>query len=454
MGYSDRTGRTSHSRPSSASRESRSDNRIPVPQGFVSVPARSRRRVAMTSVMSGSGPRSDGRAISHPGETPSAIATLTRLGRMLSTATDPAEMLQVLARASVEHLGASGAVVLQIGENELACVAAQAGVSLPASFRADADEIGPELGKKLIEVAEETFEYAQTLPLVSDGDLFAALVLLFRREAPRREIDLQLAAGLADLAAAMLGKAYQHIRLNRAHSELKATHEMLARTEKLRALGEMAAGISHDIKNILGPLYFQVDLLERAPDDADRVLKAAERLKRILKRGIDTAERLRGFSRQSPDEGLLELADLNALATEAIDLVGPRVEPSRANIQIELGTPPHIVLASSELMTALVNLLVNALDALPPEGGTVAVRTGSSADGAWVQVQDAGSGMSDEVRRHLFEPFFTTKGKQGTGLGLSMVYAFVQRHAGHIDVESALGQGTTITLTFPAAAVA
>ena len=98
-------------------------------------------------------------------------------------------------------------------------------------------------------------------------------------------LDLQLAAGLVDLAAAMLGKAYQRTRLNRAHAELKATHEMLARTEKLRALGEMAAGISHDIKNILGPLYFQVDLLERAPDDADRVLKAAERLKRFLKRG-------------------------------------------------------------------------------------------------------------------------------------------------------------------------
>ena len=402
--------------------------------------------------MSRSEQRPDGRVI-RPGETPTAITTLTRLGRMLSTATDPAEMLQVLARASVEHLGASGAVVLQIDEEELACVAAHAGVSLPAGFRTEADQIGPELGRKLIEVAEEPFEHAQTLPLVSDGDLFAALVLLFTKEATRREIDLQLAAGLVDLAAAMLGKAYQHTRLNRAHSELKATHEMLARTEKLRALGEMAAGISHDIKNILGPLYFQVDLLERAPDDANRVLKAAERLKRLLKRGIDTAERLRGFSRQSPDEGVLELADLNTLATEAIELVGPRI-PSRANIQIELGEPPQIVLASSELMTALVNILANALDALPPEGGTVTVRTGSSSDGAWVEVQDEGTGMSDEVRRHLFEPFYTTKGKQGTGLGLSMVYAFVQRHAGNIDVQSAPGQGTTITLTFPAAAIA
>jgi signal transduction histidine kinase len=333
-------------------------------------------------------------------------------------------------------------------------VAAQAGVSLPTGFRSEADEIGSELGRKLIEAAKEPFEHAQTLPLVSDGDLFAALVLLFRKEAMRGEIDLQLAEGLVDLAAAMLGKAYQHTRLNRAHAELKATHEMLARTEKLRALGEMAAGISHDIKNILGPLYMQVDLLEQAPHDADRVLKAAQRLKRVLKRGIDTAERLRGFSRQSPEDKLLQLVDLNSLATEAIELVAPRVGPSRANIQMELGAPPQVMLASSELMTALVNILVNAVDALPPEGGTVTIRTGSSACGAWVEVQDAGSGMSDEVRRHLFEPFFTTKGKQGTGLGLSMVYAFVQRQAGHIDVQSTPGQGTTITLTFPAAAVA
>ena len=85
-------------------------------------------------------------------------------------------------------------------------MAAHAGVSLPAGFRTEADQIGPELGRKLIEVAEQPFEHAQTLPLVSDGDLFAALVLLFTKEATRREIDLQLAAGLVDLAAAMLGK--------------------------------------------------------------------------------------------------------------------------------------------------------------------------------------------------------------------------------------------------------
>lgn len=385
---------------------------------------------------------------------PTAITTLTRFGRMLSTATDPAEILQLLARTSVEHLGASGAVVLQIGEEELAWVAAQAGVSLPPGFRMETEAIGPEVGRKLIEVAEEPFEEAQTLPLVSDGDLFGALVLLFGKEAAPDEMDLQLVAGLVDLAAAMLGKAYQYARLNRAHSELKTTHELLARNEKLRALGEMAAGISHDLRNILNPLSMQVELLERAPQDPEYVLKAAQRLRRVLKRGLDTVERLRGFSRQSPDESIAELADLNSLVTEAIEIVGPRVGPHRANIQMELGEPPQVVLASSELMTALVNIIVNALEALPPEGGTVTIRTGSAAYGAWVEVQDDGSGMPDEVRRHLFEPFFTTKGKQGTGLGLSMVYAFVQRHAGHIDVQSTPGRGTTITLTFPAAAVA
>jgi signal transduction histidine kinase len=382
--------------------------------------------------------------------TTDAIATLTRFSRTLSTATDPAEMLQLLARASVEQLGGTGAVVLQVGEEGIARVAAHADISFPDDFSANVDEIGPELGWRLIEAAGEPFEQAHTFPLVSDGDLFGALVVLFK-EGTLAEMDLHLAAGLVDLAAAMLGKAHQYIGLNRAHAELKVAHEALARTEKLRALGEMAAGISHDLKNILAPMSMQVDRLERAPQDVERVKRVAQSLKRVVKRGVDTVERLVAFSRRSPAKGAAELVDVNALMTEAIDLVRHRPGFLGATVQIDLGHPPQVMLVSSELVTALVNIIVNAFEALPSKGGSVAFRTGASAHGAWMQVQDTGSGIPDEVRRRLFEPFFTTKGMNGTGLGLSMVYAFVQRYAGHIDVQSASGQGTTITLTFPSA---
>jgi signal transduction histidine kinase len=216
--------------------------------------------------------------MNRPVGTTDAIATLTRFSRTLSTATDPAEMLQLLARASIEQLGASGAVVLQVGEEGIARVAAHAGISIPDDFSTNVDEIGPELGRRLIEAAGEHFEQAHTFPLVSDGDLFGALVVLFR-EGTLAEVNLHLAAGLVDLAASMLGKAYQYIGLNRAHTELKVAHETLTRTEKLRALGEMAAGISHDLRNILAPMSMQVDRLERAPQDVERVKQVAQSLR-------------------------------------------------------------------------------------------------------------------------------------------------------------------------------
>ena len=149
--------------------------------------------------------------MNRPVGTTDAIATLTRFSRTLSTATDPAEMLQLLARASIEQLGASGAVVLQVGEEGIARVAAHAGISIPDDFSTNVDEIGPELGRRLIEAAGEHFEQAHTFPLVSDGDLFGALVVLFR-EGTLAEVNLHLAAGLVDLAASMLGKAYRYTR--------------------------------------------------------------------------------------------------------------------------------------------------------------------------------------------------------------------------------------------------
>ena len=105
--------------------------------------------------------------------------------------------------------------------------------------------------------------------------------------------------------------------------------------------------------------------------------------------------------------------------------------------------------ARGEIVGALVNLIVNAIDAMP-DGGTITLRSGEAERGGWVEVADDGPGMPPEVERRVFEPFFTTKGAEGTGLGLAMVYATVQRHGGSVKLETAPGKGTTFRLWFPA----
>jgi signal transduction histidine kinase len=243
--------------------------------------------------------------------------------------------------------------------------------------------------------------------------------------------------------------------------ELRASQEALARSSKLRALGQMAAGISHDLKNILNPLSLHLQLLKRAVARGDKA-EADESLAdmdQILRRGVQTIERLRDFSRQSP-ESRAELCDVNRLAHEAAEIAKPRMasRPGWLSVREDLGAPPSVMARSGELVSAIVNLVVNAIDALSPaEGadagpakeGIIMIRTGESRGGAWIEVSDNGPGMTPEVEHRVFDPFFTTKGQDGTGLGLAMVYACVQRHGGSIALETGPGKGARFTLWLP-----
>jgi signal transduction histidine kinase len=225
----------------------------------------------------------------------------------------------------------------------------------------------------------------------------------------------------------------------------------MARTEKLRALGQMAAGVSHDLKNILNPLSLQLELLRRkvSRGDTSGALEAAGRMGDVLRFGLETVERLRAFSRQDTEREA-EPIELDRTAALAIELSRARLgQHPGISLEEELTSPPAIRGRAAELATALVNLVLNSTEAMP-EGGRITVRTGAADGGAWVEVADDGPGMPPEVEAHLFEPFFTTK-KDGTGLGLAMVYASVRRQGGRVDLETAPGKGTRIRLWFPAA---
>jgi signal transduction histidine kinase len=380
------------------------------------------------------------------------ISTCVRFGRMISEAHEPEKLLPLLADAAVEQLGVDGALVLRVGEGEFLRVAASRGIppeSCSAQF--SVETIGREMEQQLLASCGHQFAEVRTLPLVSSTNLYGLLVLFFREPGLFVDYRQKLARGVADLAAVALDQAFHRQTLERSLEELRSTRELLARTERLRALGELSTSIAHDLRNIFNPLSLQIDLVRRMAKNPERVLEFAGQMKQVVKRGTETVERLRLFGHQSR-EVATEVTDLDVLVDEAAALCRPRLgEKSRVSLEVVHGGPVKVQVRGAEVVTGLVNLIVNAQEALPPEGGIITVRTGTSSEGGWLQVADTGVGMPPEVKQRLFEPFFTTKGEKGTGLGLAMVDTFVRRSGGSITVDSEPGAGTTFTLRFPLA---
>jgi signal transduction histidine kinase len=378
------------------------------------------------------------------------------LTRLLGTVDDPVELLPLLAEEAVSVTRASAAAVVELLADGTAKVVASH--RLPVSVRdsrPEVDAVDAELGRQLA-ACEPRFTGSLTLPMMSGGDLFGALVLFFEGDAANIEAVRADAEQVSALGALSLAKAFQIAELKRSHAEVRVSRQVLERTQKLRALGEMAAGVSHDLKNILNPLSLHLQVLKRAvgPSASQTVRESIAEMETVVRRGVETTERLREFSRQSPDTRFVEVS-IEEVAREAVALARPRLASSRGKRGVRLvqqleATPP-VLAQPAELLGALLNLIVNAIDAVAEAGGTVTVSTACGDDRALVRVVDDGPGIPDDVRARVFEPFFTTKGQAGTGLGLAMVYAFTQRHGGSVSVDSGQGHGTTFTLALPLA---
>lgn len=372
--------------------------------------------------------------------------------RLVSSFEAGSETLPRLADALVTHAGAAAVVVVAIGESGIAVAELRGVEGPPPGLEIDIDDISTHLGKRILDAYGAPFVHAETRHLVTEGDLFGAVVMLFR-EPLADSVRARLADGLVDLAALALGNKAYVARLERSYAELRQTHETLARTEKLRALGQMAAGVSHDLMNILNPLSLHVQLINRSLDKGhtDAAKESSREMRQVLKHGMQTVQRLRDYSRQNP-EPTTTLVDLDALAREAAELARPRLTTAKgaARVAVELGSPPPVRAIAGDVLSAIVNLAVNAIDALAGRPGHVTIRTEPKDGGAMVSVIDDGPGMSPELQRRVLEPFFTTKGTEGTGLGLAMVHACMERHGGKLTFDSAVGKGTTFSLWFPA----
>jgi signal transduction histidine kinase len=253
--------------------------------------------------------------------------------------------------------------------------------------------------------------------------------------------------------------------LELSNEALRQAQQALIQQERLRALGQMASGIAHDINNAISPISLYTEsLLERettlSPGARDRLVT----IQRAIDDVAQTVARMREFYR--PREPELDQADvgLNKLVQQVVELTRARWsdQPQRRGIMIELkprlaSELPDIRGADNEIRDALTNLVFNAVDAMP-DGGIIEVRTsvrsvatqgGTPTRNVCLEVIDTGVGMDEETRRRCLEPFFTTKGERGTGMGLAMVYGMAQRHGCELEIDSKPGAGTTIRLVFP-----
>jgi len=310
--------------------------------------------------------------------------------------------------------------------------------------------------------ASAGFRSAAAVPLLVDGSLFGTLVVSRLAEGFTPS-ECEFLHMLSEHMALALHQAQLHSDLEKAYNELQKTQQTAMQQERLRALGQMASGIAHDINNALSPIVGFADLLARGENAMSATGK--KYLQYIKTAGDDITHivaRLREFYRQRDSKEALQSLNLNDLARQVIDMTRPRWRdiPQSRGVMVEMRTDFDANLASlvgieSELREALTNLILNAVDAIPTGGAiTVRTRVGSRSPSEppthiLLEVGDTGVGMSEETRKRCLEPFYSTKGKRGTGLGLAMVYGVMERHSGQIDIQSELGHGTIIRLILP-----
>jgi signal transduction histidine kinase/ActR/RegA family two-component response regulator len=260
-----------------------------------------------------------------------------------------------------------------------------------------------------------------------------------------------------ETSAAQAAQAENHVKeLSHYIAEQERMREQFSQMEKLSALGELASGVAHDFNNTLAGILGRAQLLQRT-DDLEKVKHGLDIIIKTAEDGAKTVKRIQDFARQRRDHNF-ELVSIDQISMDASEITRPRwkncAEASNIHITLELqiGSNAMVMGDDSELREVLVNMVFNAIDAMP-EGGTLTLSTHTEGDSVIVKVIDTGVGMYPEVRSRIFDPFFTTKGKAGLGLGLAVSFGIIRRHSGNIEVESQYGSGTEFRITLPLAKI-
>jgi PAS domain S-box-containing protein len=297
-------------------------------------------------------------------------------------------------------------------------------------------------------------------PLAVEDEVFGVLIVARSATGSFSSDDCEFLRQLSSHVALAAHQARLYGALQGAYQDLRQTQQTVMQQERLRALGQIASGIAHDINNALSPaaLYAQ-SMLTHEPGLSERSRDQLGVIQRAIDDVSRTVQRMRAFYMPHGLELTLAPVDVNGVLEQVVDLTRARWSnmPLEKGVVIKVGTVlapglPQILGAENELRDAVTNLLLNSVDALP-EGGSITLRTRTdqAEDHVIVEVQDTGVGMSETTRSRCLEPFFTTKGERGTGLGLPMVFGMAQRHGGELEIDSELGRGTTMRMIFPRA---
>ncbi|HEY3918928.1 MAG TPA: ATP-binding protein [Stellaceae bacterium] len=302
-------------------------------------------------------------------------------------------------------------------------------------------------------------------PLLIEGKVFGVLLVARRQAESFTSTDCEFMKQLCEHVSLAAHQAQLRETLQTAYEDLRQSRQAVMQQERLRALGQMASGIAHDINNAISPMALHTQsLLETGANLTPRIRGYLEIVRHVTDDVTATVARMREFYRERDPQVTLGPVDLNQLARQVIDMTHARWGdlPQRAGVTIEVRTDLDVALPpakgiESEIREALTNLIFNAVDAMP-QGGLMTVRTGVTGEvtarGVRIEIIDTGIGMDDNTRRRCLEPFFTTKGERGTGLGLAMVYGAAQRLGAELEIESELGRGTTFGMIFAAATMA
>ena len=276
-------------------------------------------------------------------------------------------------------------------------------------------------------------------PVLSYDSEVSGRVEIYSDITARRELEKEILDRNSELA--LLNK------------QLEDAQDQLIHSERLRTLGEMAAGVAHDINNVLGIIIGNAQLAKRKIQSDDNLVQCINAIELAAKDAAETVRRLREIGKPT-DSGGYQVIDLSEIVEDVVKSALPAWNESGTHcdgdIDVKINLQPQCYATgnATELREALANILLNAAQAID-SNGKIIISTSTSSDYAELRVTDNGIGMSEETRSRLFDPFFTTRGAEGTGLGMSMVDAIATRHHGKVIVESEEGKGTSVTLRLP-----
>jgi PAS domain S-box-containing protein len=420
------------------------------------------------------------------------LSLLQQITRAIGERQDIQSIFQVVIRTLEEHLPADFCciclydpaenclVVTSVGAHSEA-LAAELAMTAQARVEIDQNGLSQCVRGRLVyepDISQVPFPFPQRLtrgglksmvaaPLLVESRVFGVLIAARRQARSFSSGECEFLRQASEHVALAAHQAQLYTALQQAYDDLRQTQSAVMQQERLLALGQMASGIAHDINNAISPVaLYTTLLLEKEPGLSSRARSHLETIQRAIDDVARTVARMREFYRQRETQLMLVPVDMNLLVHQVVDLTRARWSDmaQQRGIAIEMllelaANLPAIMGADNEIREALINLIFNAVDAMPT-GGPLTLRTSVVQETTtlsaetpvrkFVQVEviDTGIGMDEETRRRCLEPFFTTKGERGTGLGLAMVYGTMERHSADIEIESAAGAGTTMRLRF------